>query len=194
MNEQDLHNLLILQSPYYEDFAPYRYEGSETISRISRVGWIRADESFTSGRVPPSLIKKLYLAKLSTLPVNFHFHKTRSGIPCTLCEPGNRASFSSELLIPRVDLPGSFFGSQSMIDHLITDHGYKPPDEFIDSVMSLDLSKPFDAVITFDEISLDIDSMVELYKIRANLFSGKVPNAEEQRYKNWLDLHLKNNS
>lgn len=180
-------NLLIEQAPYHEDFEPYQYEYSKPIQSISRIGWIRADKIYKSRISPKDFVEKLSLIDASKLPSDFHFHRTTGGIPCTLCSPGNRSSFDSELLIPRAKLPGNFFGSPSMIGHFVVDHDYRPPDEFIESVMLVDLSKSFDAVITFDELFLTTESMINLYKRRVKLFENAVQNPEIKRYQDWLD-------
>ncbi|MBN8737930.1 MAG: hypothetical protein J0H86_00300 [Xanthomonadaceae bacterium] len=187
MTGKHLNDLLIEQSPHHEDFEAYQYEGSTPIQSISRIGWIRLDKSYKHGLSPKEFVDKLSFIKSSKLPSDFHFHRTTGGIPCTLCSPGDRSSFDSELLIPRVKLPGNFFGSPSMIDHFIVDHGYRPPDEFIESVMLLDLSKPFDAVIVFDELSLTVESIIDLYRKRVSLLSSAKQTPEIQRYQDWLD-------
>lgn len=187
---------------YFPDLVPYQHGDAPPHPRIRRVGWIEEGHDFPTGTVPMEFLTKLTAIKLSQWPTLFHFGLVRGAIYCTLCDRDDRSGCSTELLVPDVGNPGCFFGSLSMIDHFVRDHGYCPPNVYVDSVLAVDLSKEFDAVVARDECVMSVDGMRWWYEKQAKQYANLVPEdqlterqrahrrlGEHLRYANWLKAH-----
>jgi len=177
------------RSYYFPDLVPYQFADAEPHQRVRRVGWIEVGNAFKTGDVAVEVVSKLDAIKSSRWPILFHFGLIRGAYRCTLCLPGNRFACSTELLIPDADRPGCYFGSLAMIDHFIRDHRYVPPDEFQRSVLAVDLSRPFDAVVAYDTARLSEAAMRAAYEVRARSLLGAGENPEVTRYRRWLEEH-----
>lgn len=49
----------------------------------------------------------------------------------------------NEICIPSID-GKKYYSFPTMLYHYITEHNYKPPDEFLDALFEFDLTKPYD--------------------------------------------------
>jgi hypothetical protein len=59
---------------------------------------------------------------------------------------------SSEIWIPEYKAEGHYFATFGLIIHYIKDHGYKLPQEFIDSVLILDINLCFNGQAVRDKL------------------------------------------
>ena len=102
--------------------------------RYCYAGWLDTLHPFTKGEVPPSFFARLLE----------HAHAQRSWQPayamgsheCELCVR-RRVRESLNLWIPT---PDALHYAPMMIVHYIESHMYRPPDPFIDAVMSCPLA------------------------------------------------------
>ena len=122
---------------YFADLTPCIYGGIREPQGIS-VGWLDKSHAFERGAVPAGFVERL--AALCKTPAITHrgFHV------CELCNFGPDPDFhqaraagalsSSVIRVPGLD--GRIYFSPTMILHYITRHDYKPPEDFIRSVMA----------------------------------------------------------
>ena len=120
---------LKLFESYYEDLTPYAYgriHGKECLN----VGWIGSEENFTTGEVSEEFIKKLEAVERSdeyTSERHKGFHR------CELCG----VLMGSQ--VKKIEYNGKCYKFPSKVSHYVRDHKYKPPQEFIDAIMSLEI-------------------------------------------------------
>lgn len=121
---------------YFKDLTKYEYRTKENSLNI---GWLQEGHSFDKGDVPAEFIAKLWTYLRYPTQVCRGFHV------CDLCE-------NPEKSVPIVEYKGqkrevgyyeirvwgkngNMYAAPSLILHYILQHGYKPPQEFIDAVM-----------------------------------------------------------
>ena len=137
---------------YYPDLSAYSYYLKTPVSCVLNAGWLDSKHPFEKGLVSPGFLDKLATALCAEGPLNVHVNKIRGAHHCSVC--GDDGPFelgrgrvvlgSSELWIPSIDA-GHFWAAPSLIYHYVKDHGYRPPQAFVDSIMALDLAADFDA-------------------------------------------------
>ena len=109
---------------YFHDLTPFEYGvKAGAYKNAVNIGWLDKGEDYTQGEVP-----KGFLKKLRDVDALAH-HK--GGHRCPFCGGG----YSSE--VHYVQGNGIKYVFPQMLSHYISDHGYKPPQEFIDVVMNL---------------------------------------------------------
>ncbi|ONI84449.1 hypothetical protein ALI144C_14930 [Actinosynnema sp. ALI-1.44] len=108
---------------YYADLTPYRYTLAD--QAMVNVGWLEPGHEYTRGHVPVRLVDALL--KLGTRPRNklrgFHF--------CGFC---NHYRGSGEIHV--VGPTGTRYAAPLLVIHYIFAHGYRPPAEFVDAVLT----------------------------------------------------------
>jgi len=126
---------------YFPDGSSYAYgpESGEDRSRLVNVGWLSADHAYVRGEVPNDLTTKL--ARLCRHGIN----RMRGFHVCEFCPEGpadrrGHMTFArdevGEFLVGSAEIrvPESgqrVFAALDMIIHYVTEHGYKPPDDFL---------------------------------------------------------------
>lgn len=130
MNKQSLLEM------YFKDLTTYEYRSKEDSLNI---GWLDKDHLFEQGDVPDAFIEKLWKYLRYPVRVCRGFHV------CDLCENPERGVPIAEFKGKRREVgyyeirvwgkAGSVYAAPSLIFHYILQHGYKPPQEFIDAVM-----------------------------------------------------------
>ena len=135
--------------PSYEDMAEYSYLIHPfKFANVKTVGWLNAKSNFKTGDLQEAVLKKLKnIAR-------------RDGVFQPLVDPSRHSPYceicglvkldhahgewipSAELWIPHGDI---IFSSPTTILHYIEKHHYLPPDDFIEAVNGVDISKPFNA-------------------------------------------------
>lgn len=128
---------------FYEDLSQYCCADSST--QMLHVGWLGRGHAYSNQRVLPESVV-LKLKKLAECPENvcrgYHY--------CDLCEVPTWAQDDPARAdvwdIPRrgngeihVVIEGVVYSAPTLIIHYITDHGYSPPEAFVDAVRSLDM-------------------------------------------------------
>ncbi|MFF7633100.1 hypothetical protein ACFZB9_08105 [Kitasatospora sp. NPDC008050] len=152
---------------FYPDLTPYSYAnhgrdsftdmttGYRSVSftapyQRTNIGWLDAKEPWPAGSVPAAFAEKLQ-AVLAVQAVN----ECLGHHDCDLCpddppadrqtwrRPGHlrACSGTGEIRVP-AQPGGSAFAAPRLIGHYVLDHGYRPPQEFIDAVLAFDLDCP----------------------------------------------------
>lgn len=146
---------------YYPDFSEYEYCLKKKINSVLNVGWIENGKPFKVGVVDDILSGKLEKIFWGTISFSSEVNLIR-GQPhrCNLCGSAHvpisvdgktRLLGCSEIWIPRKAEEG-YYASPSLILHYISEHAYLPPQDYIDAVMALDLSRSFQA----DEVRFEL--------------------------------------
>jgi len=129
---------------YFEDGTPYPFRPTEDHAVCA--GWLDASREYSRGPVPPE-----FVAVLSRLCRDTTF-RTRGFHYCNLCVPDHEPQFVSDYVKAVVyDDRGDFevgnaevrvrglgeamFVAPDMVIHYVVDHGYRPPDDFIEAVL-----------------------------------------------------------
>ena len=148
---------------YFKDHTYYNYKLNKPLEMIVNIGWLSSEHFYEMGDTEPKFIEKLTEIIISNDIYNYKFNKIRCNAPCNLCRECIELPYinkrrnvlmdmplgHSELLIPS-QVNNQYYASPGLILHYIRDHYYKPPQEYIDSVMALDLTQPFNAQDCFD--------------------------------------------
>lgn len=130
---------------YYKDLTPYEYFMPRAMPNIQNVGWLDKNHPFEKGEVSKEIIEKLSKIILAEGAFESRVNQIRGIRPCDLCGSEKfQMSFvgKGEIWIPSIE-QGKFFAAPATIIHYITDHFYRPPEIFLDSVLRLDLEESF---------------------------------------------------
>jgi hypothetical protein len=109
---------------FYPDLHPETMLGAG--ERLRAVGWLQPDHNYSRGTVPIDLLTTL----------KQHIHSAFQ--PCAFggshdCEFCNNCKGYSNLVIPTAE---RVYVAPEMIVHYITEHGYRPPDEFFAALLN----------------------------------------------------------
>lgn len=130
---------------YFEDLGTIAYFACG--DNVRAVGWLEAGRRYAHGSVSPPFLSALKAHVSSAYqPVVFMgVHR------CSIClEAGQSKRGHYNLLIPTQDL---LYVAPELVVHYVEDHGYQPPAEFIEAVLScptqespeyLELLRPFE--------------------------------------------------
>ena len=130
---------------YFADLTPYCYDGPEKDDRIVNVGWLSKDHDFPRGTVPTEFINRLNL--LIAAPTNrfrgFHicefcpqtetYIRNRKDDP-QMIEFDPERHGNGEVRVTGDD--GIIYVAPVLIRHYVSEHEYRPPQAFIDAVMT----------------------------------------------------------
>ena len=127
---------------YFADLTAYTYLGNDPSSQKSvlNVGWLDDQHEFPRGDVPEEALAKIF--ELCRNPVQ----KTRGAHSCQLCSERRWGCIAvrsgTELGIGSGEIrvkgtAGVTYASPCMIYHYISEHHYKPPQQFIEAVLGL---------------------------------------------------------
>lgn len=96
---------------------------------IRAVGWLEAGHPYQQGAVPNDFVARLkqHIGTAYQPMLFMGFHR------CSLCLEGQRKVGYHNLLIPTNQL---LYVAPQLVIHYIEDHGYQPPQEFIEAVMA----------------------------------------------------------
>lgn len=129
---------------YFADGSTYSYLNTGEAGPLVNVGWLGAGHPYPTGLVSEGLVR--VLARLCRKGV----HRTRGLHRCEFCvrpagsgrqPPTSSRDEDGEFIVGgaeiRVAGPSDVtFAAPDMIIHYVTDHGYKPPEEFLDALGS----------------------------------------------------------
>ena len=127
---------------YFADGSPYSFLETNEPGPLVNVGWLSAEHPYASGAIPEELAVKL--AGLCRNGVQ----RTRGFHRCEFCAKPDGLSWTppisarddeGEFIVGAAeirvsDAAGVTFAGPDMIIHYVTDHGYRPPDEFLDAL------------------------------------------------------------
>lgn len=132
---------------YFADGSAYSFGETREAGPLINIGWLSADHPYSIGAVPEELVAKL--TRLCRIGVR----RTRGLHRCEFCVSPERSSRKpatslhdekgefvvggAEIRVPSPS--GVTFAAPDMIIHYVTDHGYRPPDEFLDALRRIPL-------------------------------------------------------
>lgn len=129
---------------YFEDLTPYTYIRRTARDNELNVGWLDDQHDFPRGSVSDDILAKIF--SLCRTPVN----QTRGFYRCLLCpDKGLDRDLGFKVMRGGVTLllgsaeirvrskTGKTYASPTMIYHYIEGHGYRPPEEFLGTVLEL---------------------------------------------------------
>ena len=122
----------------YPDLSPYEYLPGESPVAMVNVGWLGPRSPFETGDMDPGFRHAL-LELIADRPA----HRTRGFHGCELCprtepvripfgEPGSVLLGSAEVHVAGAD--GVVHAAPNLVHHYVTEHGYRPPQQFVDAV------------------------------------------------------------
>lgn len=128
---------------WYPDLSEYTYlpEAIPAGKTILNVGWLGAGHDFPTGEVPQEFIE--ILAELSA---TYGYARTRGWQSCELAHP-DEVGYPITVEVDGDEIPlgsaeirvttegGTMLAAPNLILHYITDHHYRPPEEFIKAVL-----------------------------------------------------------
>jgi hypothetical protein len=127
---------------YFSDGSPYSYLETHEPRPLVNVGWLSAEHPYSTGAVPGELVAKLARLCRNGVQRTRGLHRCQfcakpDGLSRTLptCARDDEGEFIVGGAEIRVAGPaGITFAAPDMIIHYVTDHGYRPPDEFLDAL------------------------------------------------------------
>jgi hypothetical protein len=146
---------------YFPDLTMYRYLNQVELTNVLNVGWLDKDAPFPVGDVPVGFLDRLKLW-MGKARVN----QSRGLYECNICKPVQWPLLPLDQH-PRLDvgegkgilmghwevwipsLSKKIYAAPALIYHYVELHRYRPPDEYVASVMSSDKFKGWDADIEF---------------------------------------------
>ena len=126
---------------YFPDLSPYTYFTAHGNGEVYNVGWLDDRHGYPTGSVDEEVLDILF-----RLCTEERRNQTRGFHRCQLCSRadeyptrvvrGEREALlgSAEIRVSGSD--GIAYAAPDMIYHYIVDHGYLPPREFLDALLS----------------------------------------------------------
>jgi hypothetical protein len=125
---------------YYPDLSPYEYYPGQ--GHMLNVGWLSRDRPFARGPVPKAFAHALRL--MASDPVEV----TRGCHVCEFCEPPEDIIAAEPRYLEvwemfrcgngEIHVPGQsgvVYCAPALVIHYISEHQYRPPEEFIAAVL-----------------------------------------------------------
>jgi hypothetical protein len=113
---------------FFEDLSPYCYRHPEREQAGTvNIGWLEAAHPFSAGETSVEFQDKL--KQICLTPVN----QTRGFHSCGFCHGRDRPQGSAEIRVQGVN---KVYVAPSLVHHYVVQHGYKPPQEFIEAVLA----------------------------------------------------------
>jgi hypothetical protein len=107
---------------YFEDL---HIETNSSEVKLIKIAWLEKGFSYNKRKVSEDLIRKL-----KEIGTKLH---SKGWHTCPFCK---NAKSSSQFIIPVPGKKKAFYDAPHMIIHYIEEHGYCPPQEFIDAVLN----------------------------------------------------------
>ena len=124
---------------FFSDLSAYTYKQSGTHDGTVNIGWLDVSEPYTQGSVPSEFVERLWWFCRSRVV------QTRGCHICNLC-PRRRVGplkvtrgedvltlGSAEIRV--FGFSKRIYAAPNLLFHYVTEHNYRPPDEFIDAVL-----------------------------------------------------------
>lgn len=109
---------------FIADMTPYTYAGHEPLADVLAIGWLDSSMPYSRGETSDEF--RSALAALCDSPMR----RFRGWHSCQFCA-GRANGGNGEF---RVRKEGTWYVAPILIRHYISEHGYKPPQAFIDAV------------------------------------------------------------
>lgn len=124
---------------YFEDLSFYASYGQEIDKNIYRIGWLENGHEYVKGDVTDVFVEKLWGYTHFAVAMKRGFHV------CDVCESSQREIpvieyRSKKLKVGYAEIrvfgeTGKIYAAPNLLFHYITEHSYKPPNEFIQAVL-----------------------------------------------------------
>ena len=119
--------------PFFEDLTPYAYYHPDPDpSGTVNVGWVDWGQPYPEGET-----SEAFRAKLREV-CQTKTRRTNGLYLCSMCFGPARPTSSDEIRVKGKG--GRVYAAPALIAHYVEVHGYKPPEEFIEAVMTSDVS------------------------------------------------------
>ncbi|MGW1894178.1 DUF7919 family protein [Streptomyces sp. NPDC002004] len=132
---------------FYEDLSEYDYLDDDTFidgesglyalwyrpeyTRLN-IGWLEAGKPYSTGSVPTAFVEKLQaVQRTQWMNVCLGVHE------CDLCPEDEAPEGNGEIRIPGD--ASIAYAAPFLITHYVTAHSYRPPQVFINAVLTVDL-------------------------------------------------------
>ena len=137
---------------YFKDFDNYSYGtyyGPDRIiplDEVKMIGWLENGHDYPKGVVDEQTLYYLRELIVTQRAAEISY---RGYHYCDFCERQSsnldehpkvklgsqeRSLGCAEFWLPSLTAPGTFYSAPNLIYHYIVDHGYRPPDEFLEAV------------------------------------------------------------
>jgi len=127
---------------YFADLTPYEFDGGEPSPYVLNVGWLSMQHEFARGPINPEALNAV--RRLSGCPENLF----RGSHLCEFCppppviernglrfiEPPEGTAGNGEIRVKGAT--GKTYVAPVLVVHYIEAHGYSPPNEFVEAVLS----------------------------------------------------------
>jgi hypothetical protein len=144
---------------HYIEMSEYCHRLPFALTEVKCVGWISPSHDYLTGQASSHFVEKLTHVILNKSDeFNVHVNVMRGILQCDFCH--RQVTLSSAGMRPRMLgmselwIPSSagWFAAPSLIIHYTVDHGYLPPVEFGEAVLSLDFSNHYVGQEVFDRL------------------------------------------
>lgn len=163
---------------YFADLTRYEYWDDNGIDNGLNVGWLSGQQAFQMGNTTSEFQERLLKF------CNGLVRPTRGWHYCELCPQQPASPRAGNPLRPlgtaeiRVFFQQRIYAAPNLIHHYVTEHHYRPPDEFIEAVINGPLpgSPEYETLIQ----SLGIEyRVIDLEELR--IAATEVPSAEGRK-------------
>jgi hypothetical protein len=149
---------------YHEELSPYHYGMDCNFPEVKNIGWLHKAYEFKVGEINLAFLNKLkeLILNSNRATCDVLVDRLRGSCQCPICgenelkiSNGNNCFLlgSAEAWIPDNKLEGHYFATFGLIIHYIEKHKYQPPQDFIDSVLALNINADFNAQSVQDELA-----------------------------------------
>lgn len=111
---------------YYDDLTPFTY-GRKGNNKVN-IGWLEIGKEYPKGEVDPMIIKTLSTLSPSERYKGYH--------GCDFCRENGVRYVEGSSVNYEISGNGKIYCFPGLLKHYIEKHEYKPPQEFLDAVMS----------------------------------------------------------
>ena len=107
------------------------------VCRVMAIGWLEANKTYPKGETPPEVVEKLQLLRkgFGSVFANLSYRGLHT---CSLCSPVD--SRPHHLIESHINIfvptRGFVYATPGRVDHYIAEHGYAPPDSFVEALMA----------------------------------------------------------
>jgi len=144
---------------YFEDLTSYSYRLPFKLENVQNVGWLDSKHPYKHGSSSDEFLLSLRrIICEQGITTNCHVNIVRGIHACNLCKSENIEIVCnrenvilgmSEIWIPNLY---GYYAAPSMILHYVVDHGYRPPQCYIDAVIAFKATDPFNAQNIYDQL------------------------------------------
>jgi hypothetical protein len=127
-----------LKMAYYKDFTPCTYfQESDWLCRLMAIGWLEGGKPFLKGRTDSLAIERIHVLR-GEFRTAFPSIVFRGLHACSLCCVGNAGGATLDQSHINLFIPhrGFVFVAPARVDHYIQEHGYLPPESFVEALLA----------------------------------------------------------